>query len=912
MSEYGRQRKAVAVTIIALLSGLLLLCLFASGASASETVLFSDGFESAFAGWTKGGKPSWYSGNPRIGTHSIQLPKNSSIQRTVATAGWQDLTVSFWLGASLRKSGAALQALWFDGSAWTLLTEIHRGDAEADGQLHYFEFALPSSAGNNSTFALRFRLNSRDPKDYGYVDDVAVAAASSYMCTLAVEGTDGSVKVNGVAEALPWSGFFEYGASVVLEAIPDVGYHFVGWSGALTGSANPATIVMSADKDVTAEFAVDTYALAVGSGTGHGSIIVDGFAHSLPWSGVLERGASVELEAVPDSGYHFTGWAGDLTGTTNPTLVTMDSDQSVSVGFAASTYVLSLSGSGGGVNVNGVYHSLPDTVSAAYGSTLTLQSAPATGYHFTGWSGDLTGSTDPTPLFMESDKSVTVGYARSQYALNLSGTGNGAVMVNGTEHALPWSGVFEYGDTVVLEAVPAAGSHFISWSGDLTDPANPTWIVMDSAKTMVAGFGLNTHTLTVNGTNGTVEVNGALKALPWSGPFSSGEVVDLEAAPVEGHHFVAWSGDLSGPTNPTTITMNGDHVVTAEFAANSFTLAVSGIHGSLNVDGVAEAIPYTAPVDYGQVVNLEAVPDSGYRFTGWSGAITGTTNPVDVSITGNTAITAAFGAGGYTLSLSGIGGNVKIDGIEQILPWSGQYDYGTSVTLEPLPDSCTRFGGWSGDLVGVENPATVTLDADKTIAATFDPIEVFNDVACDFWAAREIAACFYEGIVAGYPDGGYHPEITVARDQMAVYISRALAGGDSSVPAPVGDPTFTDVAADHWAYKYIEYAVANHIVQGYPEGDYRPANPVTRDQMAVYIARAMVDPTGEDGLSSYTPPSTASFPDVPAGFWSYKHIEYCVAQGVVKGYTDGRYHPEGAVTRDQMAVYIARAFELPM
>jgi hypothetical protein len=255
---------------------------------------------------------------------------------------------------------------------------------------------------------------------------------------------------------------------------------------------------------------------------------------------------------------------------------------------------------------------------------------------------------------------------------------------------------------------------------------------------------------------------------------------------------------------------------------------------------------------------------------------------------------------------------VKVDGVEQTIPWSGQYDYGANVTLEPLPDSCTRFGGWSGDLVGMGNPATVTLDGDKSIVATFDPVEVLNDVACDFWAAREIAACFYEGIVAGYPDGGYHPELTVTRDQMAVYISRALAGGDGNVPAPVGDPTFTDVAADHWAYKYIEYAVANHIVQGYAEGDYRPANPVTRDQMAVYVARAMVDPTGEDGLSGYTPPSSASFPDVPAGFWSYKHIEYCVAQGVVKGYTDGRYHPEVAVTRDQMAVYIARAFGLPL
>jgi len=53
-----------------------------------------------------------------------------------------------------------------------------------------------------------------------------------------------------------------------------------------------------------------------------------------------------------------------------------------------------------------------------------------------------------------------------------------------------------------------------------------------------------------------------------------------------------------------------------------------------------------------------------------------------------------------------------------------------------------------------------------------------------------------------------------------------------------------------------------------------------------------------------------TFPDVTDTYWAYKHIEYCVENGVVQGYEDGLYHPEIVVTRDQMAVYIARAFGL--
>ncbi len=78
--------------------------------------------------------------------------------------------------------------------------------------------------------------------------------------------------------------------------------------------------------------------------------------------------------------------------------------------------------------------------------------------------------------------------------------------------------------------------------------------------------------------------------------------------------------------------------------------------------------------------------------------------------------------------------------------------------------------------------------------------------------------------------------------------------------------------------------------------------------MAVYVARALVAPDGELGLAGYVPADARNFPDVPDTFWAYKHIEYCVENGVVQGYTDGNYHPEIVVARDQMAVYVARAF----
>jgi hypothetical protein len=189
---------------------------------------------------------------------------------------------------------------------------------------------------------------------------------------------------------------------------------------------------------------------------------------------------------------------------------------------------------------------------------------------------------------------------------------------------------------------------------------------------------------------------------------------------------------------------------------------------------------------------------------------------------------------------------------------------------------------------------------------------VFDDVPADFWAFAEILRCVQAGIVGGYPDGLYRPQRVVNRDQMAVYISRAIAGGDGIVPEPGGEPAFPDVSADHWAYKHIEYAVHSNVVEGYPDGNYHPDWQLNRAQMAVFIARSIVTPTGEAGLADYQPPAVPSFSDVPIHSWSYRHIEYCAENSIVAGYADGFYRPSKLVTRDQMAVYVARACELPL
>lgn len=237
--------------------------------------------------------------------------------------------------------------------------------------------------------------------------------------------------------------------------------------------------------------------------------------------------------------------------------------------------------------------------------------------------------------------------------------------------------------------------------------------------------------------------------------------------------------------------------------------------------------------------------------------------------------------------------------------WSWSFgDSGTSLEQNPSHEY-TSVGTYTVTLTAANQ-----FGADTEVKPAYITIW-FADTPQGSWGLNEIIACVDAGIVKGYEGGTYLPTSPVSRDQMAVYIARAVAGGDANVPDPgCSEPPFTDVSCNQWARKYIQFCVSEGIVEGYEDGSYHPTEEVNRAQMAVYVARSVVSPHGEAGLAGYTPPSTPTFPDVTPDFWVYKHVEYCVEHGVVNGYEDGYYHPNTVVTRDQMAVYIARAFGL--
>jgi hypothetical protein len=106
---------------------------------------------------------------------------------------------------------------------------------------------------------------------------------------------------------------------------------------------------------------------------------------------------------------------------------------------------------------------------------------------------------------------------------------------------------------------------------------------------------------------------------------------------------------------------------------------------------------------------------------------------------------------------------------------------------------------------------------------------------------------------------------------------------------------FSDTAG-HWAENYINTAVNQKIITGYPDGKFLPDKAVTRAEFATMVNKAL----GNTGSA------TLAFTDVPYGEWYYNDVAKALSAAYTAGYDDNTFRPNNPITRQEAAVMIAR------
>ncbi len=239
---------------------------------------------------------------------------------------------------------------------------------------------------------------------------------------------------------------------------------------------------------------------------------------------------------------------------------------------------------------------------------------------------------------------VDDGHAHFKFIPNIATTSGYLLTANaspadkGTITLNPTGPKFAPGATVTVTAAPIAGWNFSQWQGDLSGNANPATITMNTHHTITAVFVPDvTLTLNFDPNVGTITANPAGPSYP------PGTVVTLTATGAPSYYFSAWTGALSGSTNPTTITMNADKTVGATFLKNQVTLTVT-TEGSGSVDVTPAGPVYTV----GTSVTLVPKPSIGQKFVTWEGDINAgqeTANPLTLVMNQNRTVNAVFKSG---------------------------------------------------------------------------------------------------------------------------------------------------------------------------------------------------------------------------------------------------------------------------
>ncbi len=152
---------------------------------------------------------------------------------------------------------------------------------------------------------------------------------------------------------------------------------------------------------------------------------------------------------------------------------------------------------------------------------------------------------------------------------------------------------------------------------------------------------------------------------------------------------------------------NVDIAPLASFPLHVLTTNVTG-------NGAVTRIPDYAAYSDSALVELTAEPDPGWAFTGWTGGITSTTNPVTIAMQSDSTITANFIIPEYSITR-----NVLGSGSIELSPDQFTYGLGDTVVVTAVPDSGYVFMAWSEGLSGTQNPDTLIMISDITITANF-------------------------------------------------------------------------------------------------------------------------------------------------------------------------------------------------
>ncbi|MDB4666378.1 leucine-rich repeat protein [Akkermansiaceae bacterium] len=537
-------------------------------------------------------------------------------------------------------------------------------------------------------------------------------------------------------------GSYALGVTATLTATPAIGYVFTSWSGGSTATGNPLTITMDDEQSVGAIFSQDTRDPDEDGLSNYQELVLfntdptdsdsddDGYedgqeqtegtdpneAESFPTrvltindsangtftgGGVYQLGVTATLQAIPDTGYLFGGWVGEVIGESNPLSITMLVNQSVGANFEQDTRDSDEDGLSN-------YQEL-----VVFNTDPTDSDSDDDGYLD---GQEQTEGTDPN----ESNSYPTRSLATER-------VNNGSISGSGT---------YALGEEVVVTANPDPGFIFSWWSGNASGSVNPLAVIMTSNLSIGAAFvpdnrdndgdGLsNFSELKIHNTDPnkfdsdgdgfsdgleisertnpnvsslfptrTIGISDSANGfVEGGGTYPLGVTIEVTATPSAGYLFFKWVGDVDGTENPLSLKISSNLNLEAIFQQDE---------RDSDLDGLSN---YQEIIVYNTDPNNPDSDGDGFN------------DGLEISEETNPNISSVFPTRSL-LVVAPLNGSVNSQAI---------YPLDAIATLTATPEPGYVFYSWAGDTISSQNPLPVEMSENRILSAIFNQDERDSD-----------------------------------------------------------------------------------------------------------------------------------------------------------------------------------------
>ena len=521
-------------------------------------------------------------------------------------------------------------------------------------------------------------------------------------------GANGGISPSGAV-------IVNHGANQSFTITPNANYHvadvLVDGSSVGAVTSYPFTNV-TANHTISASFAINTHTITASAGA-NGGISPSGAV-------IVNHGANQSFTITPNANYHVADVLVDgssVGAVTSYPFTNVTANHTISASFAINTInthtITASAGANGGISPSGA-------VIVNHGANQSFTITPNANYHVADVlvDGSSVGAVTSYPFTnVTANHTISASFAINTHTITASAGANGGISPSGAV-------IVNHGANQSFTITPNANYHVADVLVDGSSVGAVTsypFTNVTANHTISASFAINTHTITASaGANGGISPSGAVIV-------NHGANQSFTITPNANYHVadVLVDGSSVGAVTSYPFTnVTANHTISASFAIDTiqqinYTLSLSGSgSGSVKVNGTTCTPPWSGQFPSGTNVQIEAISDSGWGFTNWTGDYAGSTNPTTVNISSDKNITANFSQNcDYSLTV-----NINPSGSGTVTknPDKANYCPNEQVSLTANPNSGNNFSSWGGVDSNSETTASITMNDNRTVTANFN------------------------------------------------------------------------------------------------------------------------------------------------------------------------------------------------